>query len=84
MKLQKAPRSKPQHPKKLQNPKFKIRAAFWNFKDWDFLGTWDLELFKTPLLHFLSECQKAAGGIIPRRLSLWNFRYAIPSDCSVG
>ena len=45
MKLQKVPGSKPQDPKKLQ-----IRAALWNFEDCDFLGTWDLELFKTPLL----------------------------------
>ena len=50
MKLQKAPGSKPKHPKKLQIPKFQIRTAFWNFEDCDFLGPWDLELFKTPLL----------------------------------
>jgi len=85
MKLQKVPGSKPQDPKKLQ-----IRAALWNFEDCDFLGTWDLEPFKTPLLPRFTT---------PFSLSMpksrrWNhsaaafvtgiFRYAIPSDCSVG
>ena len=74
MKLQKAPGSKPKHPKKLQIPKFQIRAAFWNFEDCDSLelGIWSfskLHYSHALLLHFLSVCEKAAGGIIPRRLS---------------
>jgi len=57
MKLQKAPGSKPQHPKNLQISKFQIRAAFWNFEDCDFLGTWDSKLFKTTLLpRFTTPC----------------------------
>ncbi len=89
MKLQKAPGSKPQHPKKLQIPKFQIRTTFWNFEDCDFLGTWGLELFKTPLLplHY-SICylyvKKPPVKSFRGGFRDGNFRYAIPSDCSVG
>ena len=90
MKLQKAPGSKPKHPKKRQISKFQIRAAFWNFEDCDFLGTWGLRPFKTTLLPRFT----TPFPICMPKSRRWNhsaaafvtgiFRYAIPSDCSVG